>query len=198
MLRWRGGGQASRLANEFRLPISLARTSLRNTRHAAGGLSLCCEYPETSTAYEVRWQMSSSPSQSPGKDQSQAFFGLAFDPLLDTVALPHLNEAELAEVAPFGELCTFAENDPLVSAGDYPFNSYVILSGKVRGVDVSTGERLVFIRYGAGYFTGDIDLFTRRPSIVSVEAETPVEAIRLTPKQLRNLFTEDRNWVKGF
>jgi thioredoxin reductase (NADPH) len=47
----------------------------------------------------------------------------------------------------------------------------------------------VFIRYGAGYFTGDIDLFTRRPSIVSVEAETPVEAIRLTPKQLRDLFT---------
>jgi thioredoxin reductase (NADPH) len=59
----------------------------------------------------------------------------------------------------------------------------------VRGVDISTGERLVFIRYGAGYFTGDIDLFTRRPSIVSVEAETPVEAIRLTPKQLRDLFT---------
>jgi hypothetical protein len=61
---------------------------------------------------------------------------MAFDPLLDTVALPRLNEAELAEVAPFGELCTFAENDPLVSAGDYPFNSYVILSGKVRGVDI--------------------------------------------------------------
>jgi thioredoxin reductase (NADPH) len=133
--------------------------------------------------------MSSSHSQFPGEGQSQAFFGLAFDPLLDTVALPHLNEAELAEVAPFGELCTFEENDPLVSAGDYPFNSYVILSGKVRGVDISTGERLVFIRYGAGYFTGDIDLFTRRPSIVSVEAETPVEAIRLTPKQLRDLFT---------
>ena len=99
--------------------------------------------------------MSSSHSQFPGEGQSQAFFGLAFDPLLDTVALPHLNEAELAEVAPFGELCTFAENDPLVSAGDYPFNSYVILSGKVRGVDISTGERLVFIRYGAGYFTAD-------------------------------------------
>jgi thioredoxin reductase (NADPH) len=47
----------------------------------------------------------------------------------------------------------------------------------------------VFVRYGAGYFTGDIDLFTRRPSIISVEAETSVEAVRLTPKQLRDLFT---------
>jgi thioredoxin reductase (NADPH) len=132
--------------------------------------------------------MSSSYSQFPGGDQSQDFFGLGFDPLSDTVAYPCLNATELAEAAPFGERCAFTENDPLFSAGDYPFNSYVILSGKVRAVDVSTGERVVFVRYGAGYFTGDIDLFTRRPSIVSVEAETSVEAIRLTPKQLRSLF----------
>ena len=99
------------------------------------------------------------------------------------------NATELAEVAPFGERCAIAENDPLVSAGDYPFNSFVILSGTVRAVDVSTGERVVFVRYGAGYFSGDIDLFTRRPSIISVETETSVEAVRLTPKQLRNLFT---------
>lgn len=99
----------------------------------------------------------------------QGFFGLGFDPLSDSVAYPHLN--------------------PTVSAGDYPFNSYVILSGTVRAVDISTGERVVFVRYGAGFFTGDIDLFTRRPSIISVEAETCVEAVRLTPKLLRNLFT---------
>jgi thioredoxin reductase (NADPH) len=133
--------------------------------------------------------MSSSHPQFPGSDQSQDFFGLGFDPLSDPVAYPHLNATELEEVAPFGELCAIAENDPLVSAGDYPFNSYVILSGTVRAVDISTGERAVFVRYGAGYFTGDIDLFTRRPSIISVEAETSVEAVRLTPKQLQNLFT---------
>jgi thioredoxin reductase (NADPH) len=133
--------------------------------------------------------MSSSHSQFSGAQQSQDFFGLGFDPLSDPLAYPRLNPTELAEVAPFGEQCAIAENDPLVSAGDYPFNSYVILSGMVRAVDVSTGERVVFVRYGAGYFSGDIDLFTRRPSIVSVEAETIVEAIRLTPKQLRDLFT---------
>jgi thioredoxin reductase (NADPH) len=133
--------------------------------------------------------MSSSHSQFPGGDQSQDFFGIGFDPLSDPVAYPHLNATELAEVVPFGERCAFAENDPLVSAGDCPFNSYVVLSGTVRAVDVSTGERVVSVRYGAGYFSGDIDLFTRRPSIISVEAETFVEAVRLTPKQLRDLFT---------
>lgn len=120
-------------------------------------------------------------------DQGE-FFARSFDPLADPIAYPNLNETELAEVIPFGERCTFAQNEPLVSAGDCPFSSYVILSGAVRAVDISTGERVVFIRYGTGYFTGDIDLLTRRPSLVSVEAETAVEAVRLTLKHLRNLF----------
>jgi thioredoxin reductase (NADPH) len=130
-----------------------------------------------------------SDSRFPDGDQDQGFFRLGFDPLSDPVAYPCLNATEIAELTPFGEQCAFAENEPLFSAGDYPFNSYVILSGTVRAVDVSAGERVAFVRYGAGYFTGDIDLFTRRPAIVSVEAETAVEAIRLTPKRLRQLFT---------
>jgi thioredoxin reductase (NADPH) len=136
-----------------------------------------------------RRDTSSSPSPFPGGDRAQDFFEPGFNPLSDPVAYPELTEAELAEVAPFGEQCHFAENESLVSAGDYPFNSYVILSGRVRAIDISTGERVVFVRYGTGYFTGDIDLFTRRPSLVSVEAETAVEAIRLAAKQLRDLFT---------
>src|SRR5580704_617242 len=115
--------------------------------------------------------------------------GLDPDPLCDAVAYPHLDATELAEVALFGEHCSFEKDQALFSAGDYPFNSHIVLSGRVRVVDVSTGERVVFVRYGAGYFTGDIDLLTRRPSVVSCEAETDVEAIRLTPSQLRKMFT---------
>jgi thioredoxin reductase (NADPH) len=115
-------------------------------------------------------------------------FGVGPDPLADKVAFPQLSGAELAEVALFGERHSFAKNEALFCAGDYPFNSHAILSGTIRIVDVSTGERVVFVRYGAGYFTGDIDLFTRRPSVVSCEAETDVEAVRLTPTQLRSMF----------
>jgi thioredoxin reductase (NADPH) len=125
----------------------------------------------------------------PEADAQPSYFGLGFDPLSDKLAFPHLSESELAEVAPFGEHCFFEKDQALVCAGDYPFNSHVILSGRVRIVDISTGERVVFVRYGAGYFTGDIDLLTRRPSVVACEADTDVEAIRLTPSQLRNLFT---------
>jgi thioredoxin reductase (NADPH) len=114
---------------------------------------------------------------------------LGFDRLSDTLAYPHLSDPELADVALFGERCSFEQDHSLFCVGDRSFNSYVILSGWVRIIDVSTGERVVFVRYGAGRFTGDIDLLTRRPSVVSCEAATHVEAIRLSLNDLRDLFT---------
>jgi thioredoxin reductase (NADPH) len=130
---------------------------------------------------------SADPGSPP--DSSEGW-GINFDPLSDEVAFPQLTEAELSEVVPFGDKCSFVENKPLLSAGDCPFNSYMILSGQVRIIDISTGARRVFVRYGAGRFTGDIDIFTRRPSVMTCEADSPtVEAIRLSPDQLRELFT---------
>jgi thioredoxin reductase (NADPH) len=122
--------------------------------------------------------------------EAQNFFGLGFDPLSDTVAYPRLTESELGQLAGFGELCVFRKNEPLFCAGDYPFRCCVIISGAVRVIDVSTGARVVFVRYGLGHFTGDIDLLTRRPSVVSCEAETDVEARCLTLDDLRRMFTE--------
>jgi CRP-like cAMP-binding protein len=110
--------------------------------------------------------MASSPdSLLPEATPPSPVFGIGPDALADKVAFPQLSEAELAEVALFGERRSFAKSELLFCVGDYPFNSHAILSGTIRIVDVSTGERVVFVRYGAGYFTGDIDLFTRRPSV---------------------------------
>jgi thioredoxin reductase (NADPH) len=114
---------------------------------------------------------------------------LAFDPISDEVAYPLLSEAELEEVAQFGERRTFAQDQALFSAGKCPFNSYTILTGDVRIIDTSQGTPRVFVRYGPGHFTGDIDLLTLRPSLVTCEAETPVEAVQLSLNQLREMFT---------
>jgi thioredoxin reductase (NADPH) len=98
-----------------------------------------------------------------------------------------LNEGKLAEVGLLGDRSTFAQDKSLFCAGDYPFASYVIVSGTVRLIDTSTGVRNVFVRYGRGRFSGDIDLFARRPALVSCEAEVD-EAIRLSTSQLREMF----------
>src|SRR5580700_7993998 len=101
----------------------------------------------------------SSDSQPLGAWLPQESPELGFGPLADQIAFPRLTEAEIEDAASFGERCSFTRSQPLFCAGDYPFNSHVILSGTVRVVDCSTGVRTVFVRYGAGYFTGDIDLF---------------------------------------
>ena len=111
-----------------------------------------------------------------------------FDVLADQTAFPCLTEAEIADASAFGEKCSFREDDALFSTGDKPFDSYTLLSGRIRIIDISTGERVCFVRYGAGYFTGDIDLFTGRPSVVTCEADTDVEAIRIKPADLREMF----------
>jgi thioredoxin reductase (NADPH) len=129
-----------------------------------------------------------------GLDEAAAppgHFGVGFDPLADKRAFPPLSKAELEEVGLFGTACFFEKDEPLSRLGDYPCHSYVILSGTVRVVDVSTGAREVALRYGEGYFTGDIDVLTRRPSVVAVEADTDVEAIRLTLCNLREMFTRE-------
>src|SRR5262249_47217133 len=108
-----------------------------------------------------------------------------FDILSNPIAYPHLDESEIAEIAAFGQMCSFRKDEVLFAAGDKSFDSYTILSGRVRFIDISTGERVCFLRYGAGYFTGDIDLFTGRPSLFSCEADSDVESIRIKPPQLR-------------
>jgi thioredoxin reductase (NADPH) len=121
-------------------------------------------------------------------ETATTYFG-GVNPLSDSVAFPELTASEMSRVQEFGELRSFAPGEPLFCAGDYPFDCYVILSGEVRVVDISSGKGVVFVRYGAGRFTGDIDLLTRRPSVVSCEAETAVEAVRLTLSDLRQIFT---------
>jgi thioredoxin reductase (NADPH) len=113
-----------------------------------------------------------------------------FDLHSNQTAYPCLSEREIAEATAFGERCSFRANEVLFASGDKSFDSYTILAGQVRIIDISTGERVCFVRYGAGYFTGDIDLFTGRPSVVSCEAVTDVEAIRIKPLQLRGMFVK--------
>jgi thioredoxin reductase (NADPH) len=110
------------------------------------------------------------------------------NPLEDRIAFPILDESEREKAAEFGARCSFAAGEALFSAGDQPFDCFIILSGEVCIFDVSSDERVCVVQCGAGHFTGDIDLFTGRRAVVSGEAATPVEALRIPPENLRRLF----------
>src|ERR1700688_708116 len=109
------------------------------------------------------------------------------DLMKDTVAFPVLSAAELEECAEFGTRCSFAAGEDLFPAGAQPFDCYVILSGEVCIIDVSTDEQTYLVRLPGGQFTGDIDLFTGRRAAASCEAISHVEAIRISPDKVREM-----------
>ena len=122
------------------------------------------------------------------------------DPLQDVIAFPVLSADELRKCVKFGESCSFQQGEKLFSSGDQPLACYVIMSGEICILDASADELKTVICYGPGRFTGDIDLFTGRPAVVSCEARTPVEAVRIPADRMRELFVREsalgeRFWV---
>ena len=109
------------------------------------------------------------------------------DQMKDAVAFPVLSAAELEECAEFGTRCSFVAGEDLFRAGAQPFDCYVILSGEVCIINVSTDEPTCLVRLPGGQFTGDIDLFTGRRAAASCEAITQVEAIRISPDKVREM-----------
>ena len=109
------------------------------------------------------------------------------DSALDEVAYPYLSDDQVLDVAAFGETCSFMKGECLVQTGEQHFSCYVLLSGTASVLDDSSGERRVFTRYGTGCFTGDVYFLTDRRSIVTIEAEADIEAIRLTAQAFRKL-----------
>ena len=115
----------------------------------------------------------------------------AADLLADTLRFPVLSADELARCADFGLRRVFAVDEELFSAGDRPFPCFVLVAGEVCITDASTDDARSIIHFGAGHFTGDIDLLTGRPAVVSCHAVTPVEAIRILAGDLRRLFVRE-------
>ncbi len=112
------------------------------------------------------------------------------NPLNDQIAFPVLTTDELDATKAFGTCCSFPAGEPLFEAGDQPFDAFVIIEGDIVVLDISNDERDVVIEYGAGHFTGDIDLLTGRPAVVRCEAVTDVRAVRIAPRRIREMFIQ--------
>jgi hypothetical protein len=85
-------------------------------------------------------QLEPLPYQVNKQQMNQTPDQLHADLMADTVAFPVLSAAELAECAEFGTRCSFAAGEEIFGAGAQSFDCYVILSGDVCIMDVSTDE----------------------------------------------------------
>lgn len=102
--------------------------------------------------------------------------------LLDN-AFPRLTEEELDELLPLSICEEYNDGQYLFTAGDEAADLIVVKSGLLDIVNPADNNKLV-VTHKPGHFSGDIDLLTRRPIIISGIARGKLEILRVPSAKL--------------
>ena len=105
---------------------------------------------------------------------------------IEEVAFPRLTSTELALVKPLATPCDFADGETIFQAGQADIDLYIVESGQIEIRNPTDGHRVI-VAHGPGQFSGDIDLLTGRPVIVTGVARGETRLLRIPGGQLRAL-----------
>lgn len=105
-------------------------------------------------------------------------------------AFPKMTDEEMRCIVEIGSRRSYRDGEPLFQAGDRDFSFFVIESGAVRIVEHSTGEERQVTVHREREFTGDVDMLTGRPAVVSALADGACEAIEISARQIRRVLGE--------
>ena len=106
--------------------------------------------------------------------------------LAEEAAFPRLTDAELKLVRPLATAREYADGDTIFKAGDADIDLYVVESGHIE-IQNPTNGHAVIATHDPGQFSGDIDLLTRRPVIVTGVARGPTRVLCVPGEHLRAL-----------
>ncbi len=109
---------------------------------------------------------------------------------LHETAFPRLDDAQLAELKRFATPRTFRDGEALFSAGERGFKFFVVLSGRVAITEAASGAVRTVTVHGPREFTGDVDMLTGRPAVVTARAQGDCEVLEVGPEDLRRLIGE--------
>ncbi|MDB5172693.1 MAG: trxB [Phycisphaerales bacterium] len=104
----------------------------------------------------------------------------------DESAFPTLTDEELRLIRPLGKVEDLADGQAAFRAGDADIDLFVIESGLL-DIHNPTDSNRVIVTHEPGTFSGDIDLITRRPVIVTGVARGPTRVLRVPGNCLREL-----------
>jgi thioredoxin reductase (NADPH) len=105
---------------------------------------------------------------------------------LEETAFPQLTSAEVALVRPLAAARNYADGETVFRAGDSDIGLYVVEEGKIEIQNPrDSGRPLVF--HGPGQFSGDIDLLTGRPVLVTGVARGRTQLLRIPGSHVRTL-----------
>jgi thioredoxin reductase (NADPH) len=101
---------------------------------------------------------------------------------------PVLKPMEIERVRRFGKARSYGAGEALAKVGEKGHGLTIILAGRV---DITqhdeSGRREPIVTHGAGAFMGELAQLAGRPALVDAYAQTPVEALIISPDQLRAL-----------
>ena len=103
------------------------------------------------------------------------------------VANPRLSDLDIAALAEVGTRVHLVDGESLFQAGLRRGGFFVVLSGSVEVSDHSGPAPRRVALHGAGQFTGDIDILTRRAPVVSAFARGETELLRVSSGEIRRI-----------
>jgi thioredoxin reductase (NADPH) len=104
----------------------------------------------------------------------------------EEVAFPRLTSAELAIIKRLATPCDYADGETIFRAGQAEVDLYVVESGQIEIRNPTDGGRLI-VTHDPDQFSGDIDLLTGRPVIVTAVARGATRVLRVPHSHLRAL-----------
>lgn len=106
----------------------------------------------------------------------------------DFEAFPVIEDEMLKTIEPCFTIEEFTAGAEIITAGTKNYDCFFVLSGNLQVLDVSSDEPVEVVVHSEGQFTGDIDMLTGRPSVVSIIAHTDARCLRLPANKLPELF----------
>ncbi len=105
---------------------------------------------------------------------------------------PTLDARDIERMRRFGAVQHFPSGSYIARVGDVAAGMFLILSGEVEITQhgaMSRGAHIV--THGAGSFMAELSVLSGSPSLVDGVALTPVEAVVIAPRRLRDLMVEE-------
>ena len=105
---------------------------------------------------------------------------------IEELVFPRLTSAELAAVKPLGATRDYTDGETVFRAGEAEIDLYIVESGQVEIQHPRDCDRVIVV-HEPGQFSGDIDLLTGRPVIVTAVARGKTRLLRIPGSRLRTL-----------
>lgn len=109
---------------------------------------------------------------------------------IHSIAEPKLDDSQIAALDEFAALKSFKDGETLFDAGESEFKFFVVKTGKVEIVENSSGNKKTVTVHEEKEFTGDVDMLTGKPSLVTAVAKGDCEVYEISASDLRRILKE--------